>query len=82
MEPISARYRDTIIKAIKHSRGQLEITPDNVYQAGNTAIVPFIEAILEENLEIGSTVRSIENLVKLADLAASGKSCLDRKSVV
>ena len=76
MEPISARYRDTIIKAIKHSRGQLEITPDNVYQAGNTTIVPFIEAILEENLEIGSTVRSIENLVKLADLAASGKSCL------
>jgi glycerol-3-phosphate O-acyltransferase len=32
--------------------------------------------ILEENLEPGSTIRSMENLIKLADLAATGKSCL------
>lgn len=76
MEPISARYRETIIKAIKHSRGQQTITPDNVYQSGNTAIVPFIEAIIDENLEPDSTIRSMENLIKLADLSASGKSCL------
>jgi hypothetical protein len=76
VEPISARYRETIIKAIKHSRGQQSITTDNVYQPGNTAIVPFIEAIIDENLEPDSTIRSMENLIKLADLSTSGKSCL------
>lgn len=76
MEPISSRYRDTIIKALKHSRGHLAITPDNVYQTGNTAIVPFIDTIIDENLEPGSTIRSMENLIKLADLAAGGKACL------
>jgi glycerol-3-phosphate O-acyltransferase len=76
VEPISARYRETIIKAIKHSRGQLAITPDNVYQPGNTAIVPFIEAIIDENLQPDSTIRSMANLIKLAELSASGKACL------
>ncbi|MFH2114888.1 MAG: 1-acyl-sn-glycerol-3-phosphate acyltransferase [Spirochaetota bacterium] len=76
MEPISARYRETIIKAIKHSRGQQTVTPDNVYQPGNTTIVPFINAIIDENLEPDSTIRSMENLIKLAELSASGKSCL------
>jgi glycerol-3-phosphate O-acyltransferase len=47
-----------------------------VYQPGNTAIVPFIDSILVENLEPDSTVRSMENLIKLSELAAAGKSCL------
>ena len=76
MEPISARYRDTIIKALKHSRGQQDITTDNVYQPGNTTIVPFIKAIIDENLKPDSTIRSMENLIKLSELAGNGKSCL------
>jgi hypothetical protein len=76
VEPMSARYRDTIIKAVKHSRGHKEITPDDVYQPGNTAIVPFIDTIIDENLEPDSTIRSMQNIIKLAEFSASGKSCL------
>lgn len=76
MEPISARYRDTIMKMVKHSKRNLAISSEDVYQPGNEAILPFIDSIIEENLEPGSEIRAFANLERLLELAASGKSCL------
>lgn len=76
MEPISTRYRETIMKMIKCSKRELSISSEDVYQPGNAAILPFIDSIIEENLEKGSEIRALANLERLMELAASGKSCL------
>ncbi len=76
MEPISARYRETIMKMIKCSKRELAITTDDVYQPGNADILPFIDSIIEENLEKGSGIHDLPNLERLLELADSGKSCL------
>jgi glycerol-3-phosphate O-acyltransferase len=76
MEPISTRYRETIKQAYQHSRREMQVGPDNVYQTGNTAIVPFIDEIIRENLEPGSTIQSLDKLQKLMALAKAGASCL------
>jgi len=76
MEPISARYRDTILRLVKHARNEMEITPDNVIQDGNRDLLPFIDSIIEDNLAPDSEIRAFANLEHLSLLAKGGKSCL------
>ncbi len=76
MEPLSVRYRDVIMEMLKKSRGQMQVTDENVLQHGNADILPFIDRILEENLLPGSEIRGFERLAELAEAAARGESCL------
>ena len=76
MEPISARYKDTIIRMMSHSKGGGSVSIDNVYQEGNKYILPFIDSMLSENLEAGSGIRSFANIERLAALSRDGAKCL------
>ncbi len=76
MQPVSHRYMDQIKQMMKSSRGAMVITPDNVYQPGNSDILQYIDIMVRENLGKGSGLQSFENLMALAKLAAEGKSCL------
>lgn len=64
------------MEMLKKSLGAMTITPDNVYQPGNKAILPYIDKMIADHLVPGSTIRSMENLAALSALARQGKSCL------
>jgi len=76
MEPISARYREQILRMMSLSKGQTQVTDRNVHQPGNPELLPFIDKIVEENLLPGSEVRHPERLVELLDAAKRGEPCL------
>lgn len=76
MEPISAKYREHVMKMMAHSRAQLEVGEHNVYQEGNGAILPFIDKIVEDHLLPGSGVRHLERLEALLAAARAGEPCL------
>jgi len=76
MEPISARYKDTIIRMMSHSKRGGGVSIDNVYQEGNKYILPFIDSMISENLEAGSGIRSFANIERLAALSRDGAKCL------
>ena len=76
MQPLSTLYRADVMEMLKKSLGAMTITPDNVYQPGNKAILPYIDKMIADHLVPGSTIRSMENLAALSALARQGKSCL------
>lgn len=76
MEALTARYKDTILRMLSHSKSDKKVSLDNVYQEGNKHILPFIDSMVSENLEPGSGIRSFENIQKLAKLALEGSKCL------
>lgn len=76
MEPISARYKPTIIQMISHSKGAGKVTIDSVYQPGNPEITPYIDSMIEENLAPDSAIEPFENLERLAELSRNGAKCL------
>jgi hypothetical protein len=61
---------------VKESSQSMEINSEDMYIPGNPKILPFIDQIIDENIQAGSGIRSFENLEKLADLARGGASCL------
>ncbi len=76
MDPMSARYKDTIIRMMAHATGDMNVSTDRVYQEANKTILPFIDSIVAENLEPGSGVRSFANIERLAKLSREGSKCL------
>lgn len=76
MEPISARYREHILKMMAASHGEAHVSEHNVYQPGNKSLLPFIESIVEENLLPGSEIRHPERLYELLEIARTGEPCL------
>lgn len=76
MEPISARYKENILKMMGASHGEAHVSEHNVYQPGNKAILPFIESIVEENLLPGSELRHPEHISELLEAAKRGEPCL------
>jgi glycerol-3-phosphate O-acyltransferase len=76
MEPISARYKDTIIKMMAQTDGKMTVSIDDVFQEGNKRVLPFIDSMISENLEQGSGIRSFANIERLAALSRDGAKCL------
>ncbi len=76
MESLSHRYRDRIMKMMAKSRGEDRVSESNVYQHGNTELLPFIDGMIEENLLPGSEVRHQDRLVELLAAANRGEACL------
>lgn len=76
MQAISTLYRNDIMQMLKKSWGAMTVTPDNVYQPGNPAVLPHIDTMIAGHLSEKSAIRNLQNLEKLSEMAAQGKSCL------
>lgn len=76
MEPLSRKYRDKIMRMMAASQGPAVVSDKNVYQLGNTAILPFIDGIIDECLLPGSEIRGIGHLESLLESAKAGEPCL------
>lgn len=76
LEPISARYRETIKRMLGLSVGSPEIDKGHVYLEADLAIRALIDPILQENLAEGSGLRHADRLFALRRLAGEGKSVL------
>jgi hypothetical protein len=76
MEPLTRKYRDTIMRMMAASRGQALVADHNVHQTGNADILPFIDAIISQNLLPGSGIHGMEHLRELMAASRSGEPCL------
>jgi hypothetical protein len=76
MDTLSVKYREQITGLVKKSRGGMKVDEHNVYQPANRELLPFVDGIISENLLPGSEIRNFDNLVKLLNLAKSGKACI------
>ena len=76
METFSTAFREQCKKAMSLSKAPSVITRDNVYQEGDTAILPILDEMVDTLILPGSGVDGMENLEELLAKAESGKSCL------
>lgn len=76
MESIRERYGAIIKHLVSHMPRTPAVSDANVYQQGQSAMLPAIDKIIEEQLLPGSGVAGMENLEKLLGHAESGESCL------
>jgi glycerol-3-phosphate O-acyltransferase len=76
METLTTTFKEEIIKTVSLAKADTVITEDNVFQEGNTTIVPILDRMVESRLLPGSCADGMENLEDLLAKAESGKSCL------
>jgi hypothetical protein len=76
MIPIKDAYKEIGRKLIQNSSADKVITEENVFQEGLAPNKPLIKDIMNQLLLPGSRIIGFENLVRLHNLALSGKSCL------
>ncbi len=76
VEPISHKYRDSIMRMMATSSGQSLVTDKNVHQVGNPDILPYIDRIIEANLLPGSGINGAEHLDELLRVSQGGEACL------
>ena len=76
METLATLFREQIKKAMSLSKVPNVITADNVYQEGDTAILPILDYIADTLMLPGSGADGMENLEELLSKAESGKSCV------
>ncbi len=76
MIPIKDAYKEIGRKLIQNSSADKVITEENVFQEGLAPNKPLIKDIMSQLLLPGSRIIGFENLVRLHNLALSGKSCL------
>jgi glycerol-3-phosphate O-acyltransferase len=76
METLSSEFRDIIKQVVLISKSSTAITYKNVYQQGDTDILPLIDQMVEALLLPGSGISGMEYITDLYEKAVSGKSCL------
>ncbi len=76
MEKISVKYKNCIEEMIKRMRPSERVNKDNVYQAANQDIRPFVDQIIRELLLNESALHGFDNLETLFNKARGGASCL------
>jgi len=76
METLATMFKEQIKKAVSLSKVPTVITKDNVYQEGDTAILPILDEMVDALILPGSGVDGMENLEELLSKAQSGKSCV------
>jgi glycerol-3-phosphate O-acyltransferase len=69
-------FRDQIKRAIAASKVPTVITEDNVYQEGDTNILPILDEMVKHLILPESGLDGLNNLEDLLAKAESGKSCL------
>ena len=76
MDTLATMFSEQIKKAMSLSKAPSVITRDNVYQEGDTAILPILDEMVDTLILPGSGVDGMENFEELLSKAESGKSCL------
>jgi glycerol-3-phosphate O-acyltransferase len=76
METLSSVFRDIIKQVVHISKSSTVVTDQNVYQPGDTDILPLVDRIVEALLLPGSGISGMEHITDLYEKAVSGKSCL------
>jgi len=76
METLATAFREQIKIAVSKTKADTVITEENVYQEGNTNILPLLDEMVEYVSLPGSGLDGLENLEELFEKAESGKSCL------
>jgi len=76
MDTLATTFREEIKKAMSLTKVSTVITGENVYQEGNSDILPILDQMAESLILPGSGVDGMENLEELLAKAESGKSCL------
>jgi glycerol-3-phosphate O-acyltransferase len=76
MEALSSLFHDTIKEVVALSKSSTVVTESNVYQEGHSAIIPFVDHIIDSLILPGSGISGMEHLSVLLEKAQEGKSCL------
>ncbi|GHU95047.1 glycerol-3-phosphate O-acyltransferase [Spirochaetia bacterium] len=76
MDTLFTAFGDIIKQAMGLTKTAALITEHNVYQEGETAVLPCLDKMVETLALPGSGVEGLENLEELLAKAESGKSCL------
>jgi glycerol-3-phosphate O-acyltransferase len=76
IETLATAFSGQIKKAVSQSNVSTVITGQNVYQEGDTNILPLLDEMVESLILPGSGLVGLENLEELLAKAESGKSCL------
>jgi glycerol-3-phosphate O-acyltransferase len=76
VETLSTAFRDQIKKAMAVTKAPTVITEDNVFQEGDSRIMPLLDEMVESLILPGSGIDGLENIEELFAKAKAGKSCL------
>ena len=76
MDTLATAFREEIKKAMALTKVPVVVTGENVYQEGNSDILPILDEMAESLMLPGSGVDGMENLEELLAKAESGNSCL------
>jgi len=76
VETLGNAFRDQIKKAMAVTKAPTVITEDNVFQEGDSRIMPLLDEMVESLILPGSGIDGLENIEELFAKAKAGKSCL------
>lgn len=76
MDSIRKKYLPLITKMMSGIEEQSPVSDNNVYQPGNTALLPAIDTMLSDYLLPNSGINGFENLVALHEASNCGEPCL------
>jgi glycerol-3-phosphate O-acyltransferase len=76
MDTLNTAFRDIIRKAVGIAKTTTLVTEQNVYQQGDSNIIPLLDQMVEALILPGSGMSGMENILELYEKAVSGKSCL------
>ena len=76
VETLGNAFRDQIKKAMAVTKAPTVITEDNVFQEGDSRIMPLLDEMVESLILSGSGIDGLENIEELFAKAKAGKSCL------
>ncbi|MDR1838278.1 MAG: 1-acyl-sn-glycerol-3-phosphate acyltransferase [Treponema sp.] len=76
VETLGNAFRDQIKKAMAVTKAPTVITENNVFQEGDSRIMPLLDEMVESLILPGSGIDGLENIEELFAKAKVGKSCL------
>jgi glycerol-3-phosphate O-acyltransferase len=76
METLSGKFKDLIQEAVRRSKVASVVTEQNVYQEGDTVVLPLLHKMVETLALPGSGISGFEHLKELLEKARAGHSCL------
>jgi glycerol-3-phosphate O-acyltransferase len=76
METLNTKFENLIKEAVCLFKSSTVVTESNVYQEGNTEIVPLLDKMVETLILPGSGITGMEYLWDILQKAKEGRSCL------
>ncbi|MCX7027269.1 MAG: 1-acyl-sn-glycerol-3-phosphate acyltransferase [Spirochaetes bacterium] len=76
MNSIKERYTHLLIRMMSGAKQQKTLSDQDVYQEGETELLPYVDQIVRDHLLPGSGITGMENLSLLLEKAKAGESCL------